>query len=155
MLQAKATGYFRDAVLANDMVQEAWFKIWQTVNKIRNPESFVPWMYRVLDNCCHDWGRKRGDEAVGLPDSFTGHPWQEGTYVDRDYEQEQLEKDQDRRLAEAVKKLKPRMYKVYYHRHVDGYKMKHIAEIMGIQVGTVKSQLSRAKKRLKKLLEEK
>ena len=69
-------------------------------------------------------------------------------------EDEILDKVIDNKIKENIKKLKPNYQTVLELSLIDGFKYKEIAIIMNKNIGEVKILLYRAKKKLKKLLEE-
>ena len=40
--------------LLEDAFQETWIRVWESRGKLRNPESFRSWLYRIARNCVHD-----------------------------------------------------------------------------------------------------
>lgn len=142
-------GYFinmlwRDKEKAEDFVHDLFAKI------IRNPEyfdvnrSFKTWLFSVASNMCKNEYKKlevRKNMSIGVDD-----------YRNVSSLSNVLSEVQDIQFKEAfeenLEKLDEKHREVFTLRHFDGLSMKEIAEIMGINEGTVKSRLFYATKHL-------
>jgi len=122
---------------AEDAVQRALLKAFEARESYAPRWALSTWLYRVLTNVCIDeLRRRRRVPPEPLPSGRAG------TQVDR--------VDLTRALATV-----PREARVLLALHyVNGLSYRELAEIRGISVNTVKSQLARGKAILKKALEE-
>lgn len=112
-------------------------RAWEKVDRLRDPKRFEPWLLRILTNVCYDMLRARS--RLTPLDALGEWPAPEG---------------QDRELRQAIQSLDPSLRLVVALRYMDGYKLREIAQILDISIGTVKSRLLRAKGKLKAQLEE-
>jgi RNA polymerase sigma-70 factor (ECF subfamily) len=134
-----------DPTEAEDWAQEAWIRAWTRLESFRGDARFSTWMHRLTVNLILD--RRRRDEKwrkriVDMDESDRADAlgrWdpQVGTRMD---------------LEQAVKSLPDGARTVFLLHEVEGYKQQEIAERLGIRVGTVKSQLHRARRLLQEVL---
>ncbi|MEO8861761.1 MAG: RNA polymerase sigma factor [Ginsengibacter sp.] len=129
---------------ANDLLQEGFIKIYKNLGKFRGEGSFEGWIRRIFVNTAIEHFRKK----VKL---YNVSEVQESTMEDTDISV--LDKLAVKDIIVLVNELAPG-YKTIFNMHViEGYSHKEIAEILGINEGTSKSQLARAKGVLKKSLD--
>ena len=132
-----------DADLAADVAQEVWIQIFRALPTYRGDSQFGTWAHRIAVNRTLNALRKarrlsnletevNEDSAVCEPD------------VDRSFVAESIE--------EAAAKLSPGARAVFMLHDVEGYTHEEIAEELGITAGGSKSQLFKARAKLRKLL---
>ena len=115
---------------ADDAVQRALLQCFASVSSYQPRWAVSTWLYRILTNICVDELRRRAtrmtrDAEVGPPDRD-----QPGAYMD---------------LHRALERV-PREARVLLAlRYVDGLSYGELAQVRGISVNTVKSQLTRGK----------
>ena len=56
---------------AEDIVQESMITVWRSLNKLRTPEGFKSWLYRIVINKCYDQLRKRKRSPEFIADEKT------------------------------------------------------------------------------------
>lgn len=131
--------YATDYNEAEDVLQEAFIKIMTKIDKYQGTGSFEGWMKRIVVNTAitnfHQSGKhKHHYDIVDIQDSNLGPK----VYKEVDFTQEELMK--------VIASL-PSGYKMVFNMYaIEGYKHKEIAEMLGIDVSTSKSQYSRARK---------
>jgi RNA polymerase sigma-70 factor (ECF subfamily) len=59
-LYSVARRILRDTALAEDATQQALLAMWRNLPKLRDPDRFETWAYRLLVNACHAEGRREG-----------------------------------------------------------------------------------------------
>lgn len=129
--------YLSDVEDAADAVQDTLAKAWEKRNILSRPEQFKPWVMRILVNQCKDVLRKRRRRSF--------YPLEEDTAsIDPSVPQPPV--------MEAIKALKPELRAVMVLHYVDGYAVQEIASSLGIPLGTVKTRMRSARKRLKQTL---
>jgi RNA polymerase sigma-70 factor (ECF subfamily) len=142
-LYAVARLILRSADLAEDAVQEALVRAWQQLPKLRDPERFDAWLYRLVVNACADQGRalRRWSQQVRpLPlDAAIGDDT--GSVADR----EQLE--------HAFGRLKPEQRAVVVLHFYSGFSASEIARTLGIPEGTARSRLHYATEAMRAALD--
>ena len=120
-----------------DAAQEAVIRAWERMETLRRPEYFETWLTRILINVCYDMLRARKN-IVPL-EELAEQPAPEGT---------------DRELHDAIQKLDRDLRLTVVLHYMEGYRLREVAEILEIPVGTVKTRLARAKRELRIQLEE-
>jgi len=136
---------------AFDMSQEAFIKAYNSIAFFRGDSKFSVWLYRLTTNVCLDFLRSEGRKSHNSL-----------SYIGEENEEKELEIPDDRfspetiaekkELREAVNRgLKnlPKEYRaVLVLREIEGLSYEEIADTLSIEVGTVKSRIFRARKRL-------
>ena len=130
-------GMLFDANDRADAVQEAVVKAWANVHRMRNEQFFETWLTRILINECHNIQRLRR-KIIPLE-----------TVPERPSSDEK-----DGNIKDAVLSLEEEYRLPVILHFMEGYKTREVAEILKIPEGTVKTRLARARKMLKRLLEE-
>jgi RNA polymerase sigma-70 factor, ECF subfamily len=138
-LFAVARRMLGDDAEAEDAVQTALFRIYRSAAAYRDEWQGSTWLYRVLTNVCIDFWRKRrrGREASGDRVPSVGAPWAERVDVDR-----------------ALARLPAEARAILLLCYVEERSYPEIARIRGISVNTVKTQLARAKRAMRRYLNE-
>ena len=137
---------------AQDAVQEVFLKAWRSLASFRGDSRFSVWLYRMTNNACLDQLRRRrvtlvsltpeedGEQAPDIPDPLPGP-------------QELLErKELQKAVRSALSELPEDFRRAIVLRETAGLSYAEIAEAMDIDVGTVKSRIFRARKKLCALL---
>ena len=137
-----------DAALAEDAAQEAFLAAWRGLPRFRGDSRFSTWLYRLTTNAAIDWLRRekrhRGMDDVTeleLPDDGPGPQDQA----------EQAEAQQT--VRRALSRLSEEHRQVLLLRYMQELDYAEIAAALEISEGTVKSRISRAKMRLRELLD--
>ena len=126
---------------ANDAIQEALLSAYKNKDKLRKKEYFTTWLITILRNKCFDI-IKNNKKVANIDETIIENT--EG-YYDTYKEESSLE----RFLNQLENEL--REITVYYY--YDELDVKEIAKIMDIPTGTVKSRLSRARQKIKAMIE--
>lgn len=141
---------------AMDLSQETFLRAWRCLDQYQFASAFSTWLYRLCSNICIDFLRKRRRRQT-VPLTFEDADGEEQTYAVPDAQplpEEQVELKLTREtLAAAMAQLLPEHRAVLQLRVVNEMSYEQIADVLDIQIGTVKSRLSRARNQLKKILE--
>ena len=129
--------------LAADVSQEAFVKAYEQLAGLRKPEAFGSWLMKITRRCALDSSRRKPKETQLEPKIATTTESPDG----------QLDEDKQKLLA-AVVKLPKAEKQVVMLRYFSDNSVKDVAKIAGRSIGTVTKQLSRAHKRLRKILSE-
>jgi RNA polymerase sigma-70 factor (ECF subfamily) len=141
--------YTFDRVTAEDLLQDIFIKIFTHMKDVQKDETFVAWMYRIAVNTCYSFLRRRqsrGGQMIAL--SEVEGKKEEAVY---DGHEGSLAGPLDRALQELPERLRA----VFLLHDVQGYKHGEIARMLGVSVGTSKSQLFKARMRIREWLKEK
>lgn len=128
-----------------DAVQEVFVRVHKSLKDYRGECQFSTWLYRVTRNVAIDHLRKR-KKTVSLDDWRTlranGNAWK------------RLEaRDQLRALYAALEKLNVDYREAFLLYEVEGLKLREIAEMMDLPIGTAASRVRRAREELRSVLE--
>ena len=146
----------RDEDQAQDVVQDAFLKVYGSLDRFEGRSSFYTWLYRIVMNACLDRKRRdRSDREVewdeetasgSLADPSGADPVQSGPEVE-------VERSELRGfVTRAIEALPDDARRAIQLREIDGLSYKEIAEALGIPKGTVMSRLYYARRRLQEAL---
>src|SRR5579872_2928696 len=136
---------------AEDLAQEAFLQLYRKIGTFRGESAFSTWLHRLAVNVVLMHLRKKGLQQVSLDDVDTS----QDEPVKRDYgsDDQRLTGSIDRiGLQEAIADLPPGYRTVFVLHDVEGYEHNEIAEIMNCSVGNSKSQLHKARMKLRERL---
>ena len=140
---------------AEDLAQEAFLKAWRNLDSFQEESSFATWMHRLTTNVCLDHLRKQArrqniSTAVSLDDEESG--WTEPVDHTQDPQRRLEQREQRELLAKALNELPEHYRRLIIMREVSGLSYQEIADALDADLGTVKSGISRARERLRKIL---
>src|ERR1700683_1134462 len=143
---------------ARDVFQEAFLRVYRSIDAFRFDCSFHTWLYRIVTNICLDYLRKRKvrKEDPAVVDTPEGP-------LDRmnDFEEEAAHADPERslwnrqlgrRIERALVSLTPRERMVFELRHYQGLRLRNIGEILGTSEEAAKNCLFRATQKMRAVL---
>lgn len=133
-----AVSYLASSADAEDAMQEALLRAWRRRDTLREPAYFQTWLTRILINECKTLLRKRKRQAV-LPDAFI-------SVAPADEQAAEL-----RRALFAL----PEKYRLPLTLNLlEGYTLREIASLLSLPLGTVKTRVARAKRKLEQEVSE-
>jgi RNA polymerase sigma-70 factor (ECF subfamily) len=137
---------------AEDLAQEAFLQLYRKIGTFRGDSAFSTWLHRLTVNVVLMHLRKKGLPQVSLEETL--EPSQgEGPRKDIGTRDLHLSGSLDRvGLERAVGELPPGYRLVFVLHDVEGYEHNEIAGMMGCSIGNSKSQLHKARMRLRDLL---
>lgn len=139
-----------------DIAQEVFIKIYKNLGNFKEESSLYTWIYRITVNVCIDELKKRKkvvylDEKIDTKDGEVELQLPDDSKSPTDIAEDNDLKD---RLEKCIKKLPESQRMMIILRDIKGFTYMEIAEIMKMNLGTVKSKINRARASLKELLEE-
>jgi RNA polymerase sigma factor (sigma-70 family) len=138
----------RDADGAEDVAQEAFVRAYRQLGRFRIGEPFRPWLLRIVTNLALNEVRARGRRR-----GLLGRLRPERASREPDPARAVEQGERQRALLEAIGRLGRDDQVVLYLRHFLDLPEREIATAIGKRPGTVKSRLSRARGRLRELVE--
>lgn len=139
--------YTRDQDVAQDMVQEGFIKVFDKIGKYNFKGSFEGWLRRIVVNTAIDVLRKKKRDLLYLESDGEIDFFNENEMDDED---ESFFNDVPSDLVvKCINELPPAYQMVFNLYVVEEYSHKEISDRLGISVGTSKSNLSKAKVKLK------
>ena len=137
---------------AEDLTQEAFLQLYRKIATFRGESAFSTWLHRLSVNVVLMHLRKRGLPEVSLEESLEPQQ-EEGPRKDIGARDQVLAGSVDRvNLERAVESLPPGYRIVFVLHDVEGYEHNEIAQMMGCSIGNSKSQLHKARMKLRDLL---
>jgi RNA polymerase sigma-70 factor (ECF subfamily) len=140
----------RDESIADDLVQDAFIRIQENLDSVKDPSKISSWIFRIAHNLCRDHFRSRKksssheeihDGLVNLLETPLQMKMEQG-------EMSQCVQDKLNLLPESLRS-------VLVFADVMEFSHQEIANILGLSVENVKVRVHRARKKFKKILEEK
>jgi RNA polymerase sigma-70 factor (ECF subfamily) len=142
----------RDPFEAEDLTQETFVLLLRKIHTFRGESAFSSWLYKLTTNLVLMRFRKKVSQSESL-DEISANAESGETISELGQPDLYLSGLFDRINLQAAINLLPAGCKTTFILHdVEGYEHKEIAGILGCSVGNSKSQLHRARKRLRKLL---
>jgi RNA polymerase sigma-70 factor (ECF subfamily) len=144
-LSYRMVGNFEDA---KEVCQEAILKIFKYMSGFKRDKSFKNWMYKIVVNASNDFLRKkRRQEDIFsmkrvLADNLSNSP-----------ETQFLDKEVREKIAYCLGDLSPKERAVFLLRDGEGLSVKETAGILGASSMSVRTHLSRARRKLRSRLE--
>jgi RNA polymerase sigma-70 factor, ECF subfamily len=144
---------------ANDSAQITFIKVFRSLNRFRFESALSTWLYRIAVNTCKNritsTAYKQKSRTISLDNP--GHDPGEARPLDLEDDAPspltRLEEMERRRIIrEAIDSLPVEHREVVTLRDIQGLSYEEVAVITGVQLGTVKSRLSRARQELKERL---
>ena len=144
----RMTGNAEDAA---DMTQETFIKAYNSLSSFRGDSKFSVWLYRIATNVCLDFLRSRSRKpTVSLSvEDDDGEETQMDIADESQSPEQLLERGLTRdAVRRGLKSLSPEYRQILLLREIQGLSYEEIAEALVLEVGTVKSRIFRARKRL-------
>jgi RNA polymerase sigma-70 factor, ECF subfamily len=132
----------RDSLVAQDIVQEAFLRVWVSPRTPHELNAFRPWLYKTIVNLARDhqrrlgrWSRLRLDRSsvadpLDVAERHEGHA----------------------RLATAMRSLTRREQEAVYVRFFEDASYEEVARIIGVRAGTARVVVHRALERMRRQL---
>ena len=136
---------------AQEAAQDAFLSLWRSAKSFRGDASFSTWLYRLATNACIDLLRRnqRGGERVSLDDEETTFELVDAAPLP----EQALERKETQRLIEEGLRALPEEYRaILLLREAEGLSYTEIADAMHLELGTVKSRISRGRVLLRNYL---
>jgi len=131
----------------DDISQEVFLSVYRKLKQFRFQSQFTTWLYTITINKIRDHVRKQ--KIMSIFSAFSGDDSE--NFPDNGSHRENF--DINEMVREAIAKLPPRLREPLVLRDFEGMSYQEISETTGIESGTVKSRIFRAREALKKQLE--
>jgi len=151
--EERTLGYLRGIIGgddADDVQQEVWLSVYRHLADLADPGAFRTWLFRTTRHRAIDFLRKRKRDheliddvpvdQVAVPDANTGGEEYSAGLVD------------EKALTAALMAMPPPQREVMLLRYRDGLSYQEIAQVIARPIGTVRTRLHHAKKRLQETL---
>lgn len=136
---------------AEDLTQEAFLQLFRKIGTFRGESAFSTWLHRMAVNVVLMQLRKKGLPLVSLEETMESE--EESPKKEPGAEDVRLAGSLNRlQLEQAIGDLPPGYRMVFLLHDVEGYEHNEIAEMVGCSIGNSKSQLHKARMKLRELL---
>jgi RNA polymerase sigma-70 factor, ECF subfamily len=155
MVYNTALGIVQNAEDAEDISQEVFVQVYQSVHSFKGESKFSTWLYRItIAKALDHERRKKRKKRFAIVKKIFGNPEDEVLLPDFQHPGVAFDKKESAAiLFNAIKEL-PENQKIAFTLHkVDGLSYQEVSDVMKTSVSSVESLMHRAKNNLKKLLE--
>jgi RNA polymerase sigma-70 factor (ECF subfamily) len=136
---------------AEDLTQEAFLQLFRKIGTFRGESAFSTWLHRMAVNVVLMQLRKKGLQLVPLDEENEGE--EETPKKDYGAQDNVLAGSIDRlQLKNAIDRLPPGYRSIFVLHDVEGFEHNEIADMVGCSIGNSKSQLHKARMKLRELL---
>lgn len=142
-----------NAADAEDLVQDAFLQVFRNLATFRGDSALSTWIHRIAINTVLMRFRKKLPCQVALDEPYNNH--ENAKAIPREYgtRDGRLETSVNRvALTRAISELPKGSRRIFLMHEVEGYEHHEIAELLGCSVGNSKSQLHKAKQRVRDFL---
>lgn len=142
-------GFVHDRGKAEDIAQDIFIHIFESLNTFRFQSKLSTWMYRITVNTCINYCKSAKRKIIKIDiDSWKKHE----TSASYDMPQQKIleEKEELNLLYKAINRLPDKQKTAFILNKYEDLSYKEIAEIMEISLSSVESLIFRAKKNLEK-----
>jgi RNA polymerase sigma-70 factor, ECF subfamily len=136
---------------AEDLTQEAFLQLFRKIGTFRGESAFSTWLHRMAVNVVLMQLRRKGLPVVSFEETFESED--ESPRKEPGADDVRLTGSIDRlQLQNAIVDLPPGYRTIFVLHDVEGYEHNEIAEMVGCSIGNSKSQLHKARMKLRELL---
>jgi len=137
--------YFGNSDDADDNSQEIFIKVYKKLASFKYESLFSSWLYRIMVNHCHNTYRSKVYKMRRKMSNVDNTEIRNGSL---NPESITINKELETIIYSAINVLKGKQKTVLILRDIDGKSYEEISQIMNLNMGTVKSALARARKKV-------
>ncbi|MGZ4814975.1 MAG: RNA polymerase sigma factor [Terriglobales bacterium] len=144
----------RDQADAEDLTQDVFVQLFRKISTFRGESAFSTWLHRLAVNMVLMDIRSRNSKRYSLIPIESSNDEDDSLYEQLGREDPGLRTSLDRMtILDAMESLPPGYRMVFLLHDVHGYEHQEIAEILSCSVGNCKSQLHKARLKMRRLIE--
>lgn len=140
--------YVKDLHMAEDIFQDVFIKVSKNLDSFRGASSIKTWMIRITINTSKDYLKSAWNRRV-----FPINEYHENTLTSKDDFKDIEQKEENQMIRNAVLELSSKHKDIILCVYFMDMSIKEAATCLKIKEGTAKSRLSRAKEKLRQILE--
>ncbi len=153
-----ARAYVTNREDALELAQEAFYRVYRSLDRFREGEPFAPWFFRILRNTSLSWLDKHKKRRHLSLDAPMGNDADGAPVAHADPQSPRpevgVEKSEEHRMLRLALDSLPTMHKeILVLRHFEELDYASIAQVLDIPIGTVMSRLFHARRKLKDSLD--
>ncbi|MBX3061922.1 MAG: RNA polymerase sigma factor [Anaerolineae bacterium] len=139
-----------ERTLAEDWVQESFMRLLRQISQYVYPRPFKPYLYAIATNIARDHFKSAASRTGSLPLDYADH-----MVADQPSPEQTVAADQQvQQVILTLRQLPDQQRETVILRYYEEWSLAEIAAALDVPIGTVKSRLSLALKRLRELLRE-
>lgn len=138
---------------AQDCLQEAMLRVYRAIGSFKGQSTFSTWVYRITMNTCLDELRRKKNRQNTSLDNLVDMGWSP-TDGGAGPEKQALMREMREKMHGAIRELPDDMRAAVVLRDIQGFSYDEIAQMLEINVGTIKSRISRGREKLREKLKE-
>jgi len=144
----------RDQAEAEDLTQDVFVQLFRKIGTFRGESAFSTWLHRLAVNMVLMNIRSRNSKRYSLVPIESSNDEDDSLYEELGKEDQGLRSSLDRMtINDALENLPPGYRMVFLLHDVHGYEHQEIAEILSCSVGNCKSQLHKARLKMRRFIE--
>ena len=155
-LFAIALGITLDAEESRDIVQEVFLQVHRSIYQFRGDAALPTWLHRITVNRCLNWKRRWARRLKWLQRPMDRSDKRPQAEVESDAPSPEallVDTQTRQQIDSALRQLPDQARTVFVLREVEGLSYEAIAHVTGIKIGTVRSRLFHARRRLQEILQ--
>ena len=138
---------------AQDCLQEAMLRVYRAIGSFKGQSTFSTWAYHITMNTCLDELRRKKNRQNTSLDNLVDMGWSP-TDGGAGPEKQALMREMREKMHGAIRELPDDMRAAVVLRDIQGFSYDEIAQMLEINVGTIKSRISRGREKLREKLKE-
>ena len=154
---SRVFGLLKNREDAEEVTQDTFIRAQRGLDNFRGEASFSTWLYQIATNLAHNrywfWWRRKRHASMSLDQSLTHDESTSLHDILPSGEQDPLQAHATQELvdevAKAMERINPSHREILTLRNVKNLSYEEIADTLGINVGTVKSRIARARESLR------
>lgn len=139
-----AQRYSSSNQVAAEVTNDTFLKVFRSINTYNPANEFKAWIRRITINTALDYNRKEKKHSSNLPIAEATNEEFEGN-IDADLDA--------KAIISLLQQLPPLLRATFNLYEIEGYKHEEIAQMFGIEASTSRSNLTRAKKQIRVLIQ--
>ena len=139
---------------AQDCLQETMLRVYRAISGFKGQSTFSTWLYRVAMNTCLDELRKKRNRTSTSLDGLLEAGWSPSDEFDTP-ERHALNREKSAEIRRVIAELPEDMRAAVVLRDIEGMSYEEIARVLDINVGTIKSRISRGREKLREKFQSK
>ena len=133
---------------AQDCLQEAMLRVYRAIGGFKGQSSFSTWVYRITMNTCLDELRRKKNRQNTSLDNLLDMGWSPADESNAP-EKQAMRSELRRNLNRAIQELPEEMRSAIVLRDIRGFAYEEIADMLNVNIGTIKSRISRGREKLR------
>lgn len=133
---------------AQDCLQEAMLRVYRAISGFKGQSTFSTWLYRVTMNTCLDELRRKKNKQSTSLDGLLDAGWSPSDERDTP-ERHAVRSEMHAEVQRVISELPEDMRAAIVLRDIQGFSYEEISQMLNINVGTIKSRISRGREKLR------